>query len=261
MSKGAYTTRLQAGLGLVAETIQLLEMWQPGQGGPDLLREALSSGRFPNVTARRLTNVVTEGFAPRYLVDDAAPARQLKPLMGNIASADVKQLFCIHTCRANRVLGDFIRHVFWARYAAGSPVVSKQDATEFVRRSVSDGLTTTRWSESTIVRVSSYLLGACVDFGLLGPMMQQARTIVLFRPSALVVSYLAHDLHFRGMGDNRVLQHEDWALFGFDPADVLDELKRFSLRGELIVQAAGSAVRIGWHADSMKEVTHGFVEG
>jgi hypothetical protein len=34
--------------------------------------------------------------------------------------------------------------------------------------------------------------------------------------------------------------------------DVIDELKRLSLKGHLIVQAAGDVVRIGWKHQSME---------
>src|SRR5207249_5477322 len=64
-----YTTNLQAGLGLVAETKALLEIWKPGMSVSQLNQHALDSGRFPQMTARRLRNLVVEGFAPRYLVD------------------------------------------------------------------------------------------------------------------------------------------------------------------------------------------------
>jgi hypothetical protein len=64
-----YTTQLQAGLGLIPETGRLLDMWQPGMSGQDLLRVALDVGAFPTISARRLRNIVIEAFAPRYLVD------------------------------------------------------------------------------------------------------------------------------------------------------------------------------------------------
>jgi hypothetical protein len=62
-----YTTQLQAGLGLITETRQLLELYEPGVSVAELTERALSSGRFPLVTARRLRNIVAECFAPRYL--------------------------------------------------------------------------------------------------------------------------------------------------------------------------------------------------
>jgi hypothetical protein len=88
MTEQAYTTRLQAGLGLIPETEKLLSLWQPGIESRTLLDSALSSGEFPTMTARRLRNIVTEGFAPRYLVDNAEPARTLKSLNGALSELD-----------------------------------------------------------------------------------------------------------------------------------------------------------------------------
>ncbi|MEN3951270.1 BrxA family protein [Iodidimonas sp. SYSU 1G8] len=261
MTKPPYTTRLQAGLGLVPETIRLLDLWQPEMDAQTLLKTALSSGSFPNVAARRLRNIVTEGFAPRYLIEAGAPAHSLKALSQALSATDFKHLLFFYTCRANRILGDFVQDVFWARYAAGATEVSKAEALEFVRRAVSDGVTTTHWSESTITRVASYLLGACADFGLLGSMRREARPILSFRPGQMVIAFVAHDLHFGGVGDNGLLQHDDWRLFGLEPGDVLSELKRLALRGDIIVQTAGNAVQISWKAKSMEEFAHGLTQG
>lgn len=260
MTKSSYTTQLQAGLGLIPETQRLLDLWSAGMSRSDLLTAALASGEFPNVTARRLRNVVTEAFAPRYLIEEALPARVLQVLNGKIPTADLKQLFFIYTCRANRILADYVREVYWDKYSAGSSVVSKADSLAFVERAICDGMTTTRWSASTITRIASYLLGASADFDLLGPMKKGARQIHPLRPSPLVSSFLAHDLHFKGLGDNALMGHEDWRLLGLSPEDVLEELKRLALRGEIIVQSAGSVVHIAWKHEDMKEVANGFVD-
>ena len=261
VTKPPYTAKLQAGLGLIPETRRLLELWQPGMDGQALLRAALASGQFPTMTARRLKNIIIEAFAPRCLVDGALPARLLKTLSGNLATHDTKQLLFLYTCRANQILADFVREVYWGRYSAGSSVVSKPDAHEFIQRAVSDGITTTRWSDSTITRVASYLLGTCADFGLLGPMKNGARPFVPFRPTPLVTSFLAHDLHFKGLGDNAVLTHEDWSLFGLGPEDVLAELKRLALRGEMIVQSVGAVAQVSWKITSMEELANGIANG
>ena len=77
-----YTTQLQAGLGLVRETAKLLELWQPGMVGQDLLKAALASGAFSTMSARRLRNIIIEAFCPRYLVNGSEPAGLLKSLVG-----------------------------------------------------------------------------------------------------------------------------------------------------------------------------------
>ena len=79
-----------------------------------------------------------------------------------------------------------------------------------------------------------------------------SRQIIPFRVSPSVAAYLAYELHFAGVGDNALLTHEDWQLFGLAREDVLDEIKRLSLKRLLIVQAAGDVIRISWKQQDME---------
>lgn len=155
-----YTTQLQAGLGLVNETKTLLELWSPGMSANQLHQVALESGRFPTVTARRLRNIVVECFAPRYLVNGGTPAAHLKRLSATISTVDLTQLMLVFTSRANPILGDFVRHVYWARYAGGYTQITNEDARAFVERGIDDGKTVKRWSETTVRRVSASAFAA-----------------------------------------------------------------------------------------------------
>jgi hypothetical protein len=249
-----YTPRLNAGLGLVPETERLLELWQPGMTPPQLLKATMTSGAFPSMSARRLRNMVIEAFAPRFLIDQGGPARFLKSVQGRIGATDFRHLLLVYTCRANYVLADFIRDVYWTRYATGLNLVLKDDAYAFTSRAVADGKTRARWSEATILRVSRYILGACADFGLVGAMRNGGRAILPFRITPVATSFLAHDLHFRGLGDNAVVQHPDWMLFGLDPEDTLGELKRLAIKGQFILQSAGGIAHIAWKLKSMDEL-------
>ncbi len=116
----------------------------------------------------------------------------------------------------------------------------------FVERAIDDGLTTKRWSESMVQNVSGYLTGCCADYGMLERGRRTSRRILPFRISPMVAAYLAYELHFSCVGDNALLTHEDWQLFGLAREDVLEEIKRLSLKGLLIVQAAGDVIRISW---------------
>ena len=141
MAKPPYTTQLQAGLGLIHETRTLLDLWQPGMTPTDLKETALASGLFPQVAARRLRNVVIECFKPRYMVDDCRPAGYLKVLKPALSSSELTQLFFLYTCRANPILGDFVRDVYWPRFAAGADLIEKLDVEAFIRRGIDDGKT------------------------------------------------------------------------------------------------------------------------
>jgi len=247
-----YTTQLQAGLGLVNETKALLDLWSPGMSANQLHQVALGSGRFPTVTARRLRNIVVECFAPRYLVAGGASAAHLKRLSATISTADLTQLMFVHTSRANPILGDFVRQVYWTRYAGGYTQITNDDARAFVERGIDDSKTVKRWSETTVRRVSAYLTGCCADYGMLERGLRSSRRILPLRISPSVAAYLAYELHFAGVGDNALLTHEDWQLFGLAREDVLEEIKRLSLKGLLIVQAAGDVIRISWKQQDME---------
>ncbi|MEY4194475.1 MAG: hypothetical protein RLZZ226_843 [Pseudomonadota bacterium] len=247
-----YTTQLQAGLGLVNETRMLLDLWSPGMSANRLHQVALESGRFPTVTARRLRNIVVECFAPRYLVTGGTPAMHLKRLAPTISTVDLTQLLLVFTSRANPILADFVRQVYWARYAGGYTRITHDDARTFVERGIDDGKTIRHWSETTIRRVAAYLTGCCADYGMLERGLRSSRRILPFRISPSVAAYLAYELHFSGLGDNALLTHEDWQLFGLAREDVLEEIKRLSLKGLLIVQAAGDVIRISWKQPDME---------
>lgn len=248
-----YTTQLQAGLGLLDETRLLLQVYQPGMAAPQLYDAALASGRFPLVTARRLRNIVVECFAPRYLRDPEV-VKQLKLLIESFTSAEFNQLLFIYTARANLILADFVREVYWARYSAGRNDLDLEDALTFVANSVREGKTQKPWSETTIKRISSYLMGCCTDYGLLTTTGRNQRSIAAYRILPKVAAYLAYELKFSGLGDNQIVASPDWALFGLEQADVRDQLKRLSLQGLLIFQAASDVVHIGWTYKSMEEL-------
>lgn len=258
--KELYTTKLGAGLGLVPETTMLLELWEEGITSKDLFNKALQSGVFPNVAARRLKNIINECFAPRYLIGNGQPAMNLKGLLPSLAAAEFQQFLLLYTARANKILFDFVRDVYWEKYAAGYTEISTEDALRFVQIAVDRGLTVTAWTDSVIKRVSSYLVGCCADYGLLEQGRKSNRKIVPFRISPKMLVYLAYDLHFSGMGDNSLLEHEDWELFGLNQEDVLNEMKRVSTKGYFIIQSAGDAVRIGWQFENFTEVVNVIAE-
>ena len=248
-----YTTQLQAGLGLLEETRQLLQVYQPGMSASQLYEAALASGRFPLVTARRLRNIVVECFAPRYMRDPYVVAR-LKSLVDHFTTAELNQLLFIYTARANLVLADFVREVYWARYSAGRNDLQLEDARTFVANSVREGKTQKPWSETTIKRISSYLMGCCADYGLLTTTGRNQRSIAAYRILPKVAAYLAYDLKFSGLGDNQIVSSSDWDLFGLERTDVRDQLKRLSLQGLFIFQAASDVVHIGWTYKNMEEL-------
>jgi hypothetical protein len=261
MTTTAYSSMLNAGIGMIDESRTMLNLWQPGMGNADLFRAALESGLFPNITARRLQNFIKECFGPRYLVNGAAPALLLKSVQSVFSNREFNQLLFLYTCRESRVLYDFVCEIYWKAYSSGKEKISNEDACLFVTRANQDGKTVKPWSENTMQRVAGYLTISCADFGLLESGQKSIRKILPFRIESKAGIILAYDLHFAGHGDNSILSHPDWALFGMDRSDVLNEFKRQALKGWWILQSAGDVTRIGWQFQSMEELIDGLVKG
>jgi len=249
-----YNIGLSLGLGLIDETKTLLSLWEPGMSGDELYRIALDSGRLPTVSAYRLRNIVVRCFAPRYLTRGQKAAKHLKFLSSQISAAELEQLMFIYTSRANAIFGDFVRLLYWPRYTAGYTSISNEDAKLFIEKAIDLGKTEQQWSKETIRRMSGYLTGCCADYGLLERGRRSTRNIIPFRIAPFVVAFLAYELHFSGVSDNAILTNEDWQLFGLTREDVLEEIKRLSLKGFVIVQKAGDLVHIAWKQQHMEEL-------
>ncbi len=254
-----YNSKLAAGQGILEETRLLFNLWEQGMNQEALFDKALQSGRFPSVSARRLQNMIYLAFAPRFL-DCPEVIPWLTKLEPVVLRTTFDQLLYIYATRANHVLADFIRDIYWPAYAAGRHTLSNEDAREFVRNANAEGLTKQKWSASTERRVSSYLTGTCADFGLLESGRKISREIRPIRLYPTTAVYLAYDLHFQGVGDNALLSHNDWRLFGLDRADVVDELQRMALQKWIILQTAVGIPRIDWLYDSMEKVIDVIIE-
>ncbi len=102
----AYTTQLQAGLGLIEETKLLLTIYDQDMTVSQLHETALSLGLFPMVSSRRLRNIIAECFSPRYLKPNVAI--YLKRIASHLPSSIFSQFLLIFTAQANRKLFDYI---------------------------------------------------------------------------------------------------------------------------------------------------------
>lgn len=258
--KFPYTTRLSTGLGLIDETMALLDLWEPELINDEFYRKALESGRFPNISARRLKNIIRECFAPRYLCNDGIPALTLKKLANQIPLRALLQFMFLFTARANSILYDFVCQIYWPAYASGRDTLSNHEALSFVESAITAGQTTGQWSEKVTKNVAGYLTGCCSDFGLLEKGHKQVRRFNQFTLNYKTAAFLSYDLHFSGIGDNAVIAHHDWELFGLEKEDVRDVLKRLSLKGFFIIQTAGAATHIGWKYKTWEDLIHVIAE-
>ena len=248
-----YNTGLCKGQGMIPETIRLLEIWEPGASAVELRDKVRREGLLSKATAYRMADIVTRVFAPRYLRREGRPAVWLRVLVRDgMPVKRLNQLLYLYTAREHLILYDFVREVYWPRYAAGAQFLHREDSISFIKAAQATGRIKTRWTDGNNIRIGRYIMAALCDFKLLGDMAGDRRPILPFQPAASTVVYLAHELHFSGVSDAQIIGHPDWELFGLTPTEVLGELRRVGTQARFIVQA-GDLVRISWGFTSMEE--------
>jgi len=250
-----YNTNLSKAQGLVSETIELLELWQPGMTAADLKARVKETGALGRATDTRLSDVVTRGFGQRYLIDDGKPAGWLKRLLElGVNRSALRQMFLIYTARHNPIFHDFITSVFWRKAASNTGEVTKADTCDFLERAVLTGHISPRWADSMMERVPRYLLGALEDFQMISENRHGRRQTT--PPSILseTALFLAYELHFHPMDDRELTKHPDWALFGLMPTDVIAVLEREATKDHIQLQNAGQILRIEWKYPDMNHV-------
>ena len=254
-AKSTYTTNLSKAQGMVPETLELLEIWEPGMTVVELKDRVRAVGALGRATQVRVDDLVGRAFAQRYLIEDGKPAQWLRQLLLKRAPRSLlRQLTMIYTARANLILHDFIRDVYWQKYHSRSGEVTKQDARDFIERAVGRGALERRWSDSMMERVTRYLLGTLVDFELISDNRFGQRQIRPLLILAETVIFLAHDLHFAGLDDQDIVHHVDWELFGQSRVDVISSLEKAATQGHLFVQYSGALVRMEWKYQTMEEM-------
>lgn len=248
-----YTTQLQAGHSLIEETKTLLHIWEDGMKSKDLYESALNQGVLPNFSADRLKRIVVKCFTPRFLKEKNV-ASNLKKLIHSLTPKEQSFLIFLYTARSNAILYDFIIDVYWKKYLSNQDYISISDGIEFIRTGLAKNKTPQNWSESTIKQLANSLINSLVDFDFLSVDEGNKKKISPPWLTTNLIIYIAYDLHLKGLGDNNIINNNDWKLFGMDDSDVRTHFNKISRSGFWIVQSAGSALKISWKYNSWKEL-------
>ena len=69
--------------------------------------------------------------------------------------------------------------------------------------------------------------------------------------------YLMHELHFAGLSDMAIWNHEDWQLFGLDKYSLLQRIMDMNIKGGYIAQCSGELLTISWNYQTMEDFING----
>ena len=240
-----YSTQLAACAGLVEETQAIMAVYKKGMTTSQLYDAVYYSGVLRYLSESRL-KVVVRAFAQRYADDGGDMLIDLREWAGAVSGRVLNQMLHIHTARTNPVYHDFVTQVYWKDYRKDCDGISINSAKDFLDEAHFDKRIKKGWAETTSKAVASSLLECCADFDLI---YKDSAFIKGFRNPVIekvVALYLAYYLHFSGVGDNSIVSHHLWGVFGLDTAGVHDLLNRLAREGWLIYQAAGPVVSISW---------------
>ena len=149
---------------------------------------------------------------------------------------------------------DPLAQLNWEAARHGRSTLDTDAAVAFLSEAMADGRISPPWSDSVSVRIGRCLLGVLRDVGLLREPSRRRRELVAYRMSNAGVAILTRDLYELGLSDAALCEHPDWSLFGMSRTDVLSRLNELGEAAGLIVQSAGSVVRITWTVESIAEL-------
>lgn len=249
-----YNSDLLKSTGLVQETLVLLNAYVPGQTKEAFSQEVLSADLLGKATQRRVDDIIRSVFFKRYIAPGEEVAGALNVLSANQVGMDVlTQLFFVYTSRANLILQDFVRSVYWLQVRNGQTKIRTSDPVDFIREAIREGRIAKVWAESTIRKVSEHIIACLIDFKLI----EKNKAIRAFLPLDASVNYLLHEMHFRGLADNQILRQPDWEALGLSVEEVVRRIERLSIQGHFIAQYSGELLKISWMYSTLTDAARG----
>lgn len=250
MEEVKYTSELLKSTGLIQETITLIETYEPGMTKNEFCSLVMESNLLSKATNTRIKDIINHAFYRRYVDVNADIVENLKYLRTKYVSNDVFiQLLLVYTGRANAILSDFIKMVYYDAINKGYQFIDASDPKKFIEEAIKDGRIEKPWSDSTKIKVARHIIATMADFKLL----DKNKKILPYHIFDLTVNYLIHELHFSGLSDDQIILANDWSLFGLNTEDILQTIERLSFQGHYIYQHSGELLKISWKYKSMKE--------
>lgn len=250
-----YTTSIAKGAALVGDMQKLLENWQPAEPYDAFLKRVQDQDLLGKSTAYRTKDIVHRVFARRLLNPTDKPAKLLKQIMkSNLPSSTFNEMLLVYSSRKDPLIYDFISQEFWQAVRSGRNVLDSDTVLTFLSGATYGGRINPPWSEKVALRVARSILGLLRDVGFLRELQRGRREIVNYRITDEGTAILARELFESGISDSSLSEHPDWRLFGLSRTDVLDRLDGIGEGRGLIVQRAGSVVRLTWSVRSMEEM-------
>lgn len=252
MRNTQYNIQLGKGCGLIEETLSLLSVCDENTTKDSLAKFVHECNYIGKSTDKRSMDIVKLVFYPRFMKNNPNVALWLKTIRDKgLMLPQFKQLLMIYCARENAVMYDYIIDHLNELKAAQHTQIPVDSIRNFINSLVETGQAC--WSESIKRRNSSYVKSVLMDFDL----VNKRGDILPYEIAKYTVLYLMHELHFQGLSDVAIWNHEDWQLFGLDKFQVQAHILGQNIKGGYIAQCTGDLMTISWKYNTMEEFING----
>ena len=247
-----YNYKLGKGCGLIDETLALLSVYQEGMTKDELANYVHQYDILSKCTEQRSKDIVRIVFFSRFMRRNPKVVMWLKDIRDKgLMLSQFKQLLMLYCARDNAVFYDYLIMEFHELRRQQKAIVPKEHSIQFVKQIADTG--NVSWGESIQVRLSRYIRSLLFEFEL----TDKKGNILPYEVANFTVLYLMHELHFSGLSDVAIWNHEDWQLFGLDKYEVQERILEQNIKGGYIAQCTGDLMTISWNYQSMEDFING----
>lgn len=237
-----YSSRNSSKGALIQEAGQLFQAIDAGMSIPEVREEALTGKLFrqkSHATRTRIWRLLHYRYLShrkQWIIDALAEASSQ-----GARSQQFRSIAYYHYAIRDRLTYDFVTHVLWNMREEGQENVSKELLLDFLDQAAESQTQVGEWSESTRRRLSSSILAALRDFGLLSGVRNKTLAHPQFPVDTAehIMRFICGEEDARG---RQALQHRDWRLFLCPESHVKNHLARLAQQGIISFESVGSTV-------------------
>jgi len=250
--RGPYSARNTSKGALLEESHQIVGALASGLP-PEQVREQAHQGQILRQKARLSRTTIWERVHFRLLSHGyrwTIEALKRAQVAGRHSPEFISLVYLLY-CLRDHLTFDFITRWIWPRWNAGQTIVSPEDLLDYLDHASETQPQIRRWSESSRRKLSTSILTALRDFGLLKGIRKKevVKPALPLATAETVVRLLTGE----GCRGTEVLDDPTWRLFLLSPNDVAHILLQLAQQKRIRFEKAGDTVVLEtpeeWSAD------------
>ena len=252
-----YSSKIIKAGALLPDTRTMLAQWNEACSVTENIERLRRENVFGKASRSRVEDILAI-FRQRYFRQADTSKALITLAHSSMSVVSLNQVLYFYATQADPLLHDVVTEVLYPFHTQGRNAIHPLDMQHVIARWVDEGKTTTRWSDTTIIRVARELMATLRDFGILEG--ANHKRLAPMHVPVDVFAYVAFFLRQHQPSSTHLLEHPEWQLFLLTP----QMIERFFIEAHqerlLEYYAAGSIVRVTFPTDSIVEYAHAITQ-